>query len=158
MNIKIGAKIKELRKRDNLTQEQLADALGVTNQAVSRWESETGYPDIEYLKPIADYFKVTIDYLFDNVTEEKCNKNQGPLEIQVITVSDFEKMRDVAEKLKNRITVLLKFDEISEETERKCLDFISGVVFAIDGSIEKTAYKTYVLTPNGVTLENKPNI
>ena len=42
MNIKIEAKIKELRKRDDVTQERLAEVLGVTNQAISRWESETG--------------------------------------------------------------------------------------------------------------------
>lgn len=61
MNIKIGAKIKSLRKRDGVTQEKLADALGVTAQAVSKWESEIGYPDLEYLTPIANFFNITID-------------------------------------------------------------------------------------------------
>ena len=66
MNIKIGTRIKELRKRKNVTQEQLADVLGVTNQAVSRWESESGYPDIEYIIPIANFFRVTANYLLDD--------------------------------------------------------------------------------------------
>jgi len=66
MNIKIGDKIRELRKRNNITQEQLAEFLGVTNQAISKWESENGYPDIEYISPIADFFKVTTDYLLDH--------------------------------------------------------------------------------------------
>ena len=66
MKIKIGARVKELRKRHNVTQEQLAEALGVTNQAVSRWESENGYPDIEYIMPIASFFKVTANYLLDD--------------------------------------------------------------------------------------------
>lgn len=74
MNIKIGAKIKALRKRDDITQEQLAEILGVSNQAISRWESETGYPDIEYITPIANFFNVTIDYLFDYDTAEKRRK------------------------------------------------------------------------------------
>ena len=78
MNIKIGKKIKELRNRDGITQERLAEALGVTNQAISRWESETGYPDIEYILPIANFFEVTIDYLFccsaANNTNENCEK------------------------------------------------------------------------------------
>ena len=60
MNLKLGVKIKELRKRDNITQEQLAEALGVTNQAVSKWESENGYPDIEYISPIAQFFNISI--------------------------------------------------------------------------------------------------
>ena len=66
MKIKIGARLKELRKQQNVTQEQLAEALGVTNQAVSRWESESGYPDIEYIIPIASFFKVTANYLLDD--------------------------------------------------------------------------------------------
>jgi len=74
MNIKIGAKIKALRKRDDITQEQLAEALGVTNQAISRWESESGYPDIEYITPIANFFNVTTDYLFDHDVAEKRRK------------------------------------------------------------------------------------
>lgn len=55
-----------MRKRQTVTQEQLAEALGVTNQAISRWESESGYPDIEYIIPIANFFKVTANYLLDD--------------------------------------------------------------------------------------------
>jgi len=71
MNVKIGAKIKALRKRDDVTQEKLAEALGLTSQAISKWESENGYPDIEYITPVANFFNVTIDYLFDHDIEEK---------------------------------------------------------------------------------------
>ncbi|MDR3551546.1 MAG: helix-turn-helix domain-containing protein [Clostridia bacterium] len=74
MNIKIGARIKELRKLQNATQEQLAEALGVTNQAISRWESETGYPDIEYIIPIANFLKVTANYLLDDGSNESLLK------------------------------------------------------------------------------------
>jgi len=74
MNIKIGTKIKALRKRDDITQERLADALGVTSQAISRWESESGYPDIEYITPIANFFNVTTDHLFDHDMAEKRRK------------------------------------------------------------------------------------
>ncbi|MCM1117799.1 MAG: helix-turn-helix domain-containing protein [bacterium] len=64
MQIKLGEKIKELRGRDRRKQEDLAIALGVTNQAVSRWEANGGYPDIELLPAIANYFHITIDELF----------------------------------------------------------------------------------------------
>ncbi len=64
MQIKLGEKIKELRQRDQRKQEDLAVALGVTNQAVSRWEANGGYPDIEMLPAIANYFHITIDELF----------------------------------------------------------------------------------------------
>ncbi|MCL1858760.1 MAG: helix-turn-helix domain-containing protein [Oscillospiraceae bacterium] len=74
MNVKIGEKIKALRKRDDITQERLAEVLCVTNQAVSKWESGNSYPDIEYIAPIANIFNVTIDYLFDHDTAEKRRK------------------------------------------------------------------------------------
>lgn len=76
MNVKIGAKIKELRKRDDVTQERLAEVLGVTSQAVSKWESGSGYPDIEYISPIANFFNVTTDYLFNHDAAEKNRKIQ----------------------------------------------------------------------------------
>lgn len=63
MNIKIGSIIKELRTKNGVTQDILANAIGVTPQAISRWESENGYPDIECLPVIADFFKVSIDEL-----------------------------------------------------------------------------------------------
>lgn len=64
MKITIGQKIRELRRRDGRTQEDLAGALGVTAQAVSRWESGGSYPDMEIVPSIANYFGVSIDVLF----------------------------------------------------------------------------------------------
>lgn len=64
MNIRIGTKIRELRHRDGRRQEDLANALGVTCQAVSRWEANGGYPDMEMIPAIANYFHVSIDELF----------------------------------------------------------------------------------------------
>lgn len=60
---KIGEKIKYLRKKSNMTQEILADYLGITFQAVSRWESGICYPDLELLPSIANIFNVTTDEL-----------------------------------------------------------------------------------------------
>lgn len=64
MKIYLCNKIRELRHRDGRTQEALADALGVTSQAVSRWEANGSYPDMELIPSIANYFGVTIDELF----------------------------------------------------------------------------------------------
>ncbi len=64
MNIKIGEKIKQLRLRDGRRQEDLAASLGISPQAVSRWESGVGYPDMELVPAIANYFHVSIDSLF----------------------------------------------------------------------------------------------
>ena len=73
MQLNLGTKIRELRKRDGRTQDNLAEALGVTAQAVSRWESGGSYPDMEMIPAIANYFNVSIDELFGyhDAREEK---------------------------------------------------------------------------------------
>ena len=64
MQVNLGEKIKQLRKRDGRKQEDLAKALGVTAQAVSRWEANGGYPDMNMIPAIANYFHISIDELF----------------------------------------------------------------------------------------------
>ena len=65
MQIRIGEKIRTLRKQKNLSQETLAAALGVTFQAVSKWESGTTMPDVALIPAIASFFGVSTDELFD---------------------------------------------------------------------------------------------
>lgn len=60
----IGAIIRELRCARNLTQEQLAENLGITAQAISKWENNIGMPDISQVVPIAHFFGVSTDVLF----------------------------------------------------------------------------------------------
>lgn len=64
MQINIGTKIKELRKRIGKTQDNMAEAIGVTAQDISRWETGGAYPDMELIPSIANYFGITIDELF----------------------------------------------------------------------------------------------
>lgn len=64
MQIKLGEQLRELRRRDGRTQEDLAQALDVTPQAVSRWEKGACYPDMALIPAIANYFGVAIDELF----------------------------------------------------------------------------------------------
>lgn len=63
MKIALGENLRSLRNRENITQEQLAEALEVSPQAVSRWENEATFPDISLLPIIANYFNVTTDYI-----------------------------------------------------------------------------------------------
>lgn len=61
----IGTNIYALRKEKKLTQAQLAEKLGVSEQAVSKWENEVSLPDVSLFPSIASLFKVSIDRLFD---------------------------------------------------------------------------------------------
>lgn len=71
MKLSLGDNIRRLRRARDLTQEQLADRLGVTYQSVSRWENSTAYPDIELLPAIGDIFSVSVDELLGVPETEK---------------------------------------------------------------------------------------
>ena len=61
--IKTSETIRTLRKNKNITQEQLAEILGISSAAISKWESGITYPDIQLLPVLARYFHVSIDFL-----------------------------------------------------------------------------------------------
>ena len=61
-----GEKLKKARTEAQLTQEELAEKLFVSRTAISKWESDRGYPNIESLKAIAKFFSVTVDELLSN--------------------------------------------------------------------------------------------
>ena len=71
MSLKIGEKIKLLRKEQDVTQEKLATYLNISYQAISKWENGTAYPDISLLPAIANFFGVTSDELLGLKREEK---------------------------------------------------------------------------------------
>ena len=74
----LGEKIKRLRKENNLSQEQLAEKLNVSRQAISKWEANKAYPDIENLILLRKIFDVTLDDLIideNNIRCEYINKS-----------------------------------------------------------------------------------
>lgn len=73
---KFGKFIKKLRKDNNLTQDELAKKLGVTYQAVSKWENGKSIPDIAILKTISLLFNVNIDELLDGTVKDKKKLNK----------------------------------------------------------------------------------
>ena len=89
----LGRRISELRKKKGITQDQLAEEMGVSSQAVSKWENDISCPDIGLLPQLADYFGVTLDELMRGDREK---------EIQVVPESE----RKDPSKLIMRIKVL----------------------------------------------------
>ena len=71
MNDQLGINIKALRKRKHLTQEQFAERIGVSSQAVSKWETGEATPEVSKLLSLSKLFGVTTDYLLDDESEEK---------------------------------------------------------------------------------------
>ena len=71
MKLTIGENIRNFRRTNDLTQEALADRLGVTYQTISRWENGTTYPDLELLPAISEVLSVTVDELLGMSSIEK---------------------------------------------------------------------------------------
>jgi len=70
--MKFQDKLQALRKQRNISQEKLADVLGISRQAVAKWEVGQSYPDMNNLLSLSDYFKVSIDKLVKDNSDENC--------------------------------------------------------------------------------------
>ena len=80
--MELGKKIKQLRFKAGLTQEQLADKLGIGAQSVSKWENAVAMPDITTLPLLAEIFGVSIDDLFDLTTEQRLNRIENRMDAE----------------------------------------------------------------------------
>ena len=69
----IGEKIKNARTENGLTQEELANKMMVSRQAITKWESDKGIPDVSNLKLLAQLLNVSVDYLLDDGAEIDIN-------------------------------------------------------------------------------------
>ena len=86
----IGQKIKELRRKNNMTQERLAELLSISSQAVSRWETDAAMPDISLLIPIANLFGITTDELLGRESGKKAGVLQRFLRNVTFPITTFE--------------------------------------------------------------------
>ncbi len=90
--IKIGKKIKEARKRNNITQEELALAIGVSDKSISAYESERISPPIKVLEKIAEKTRSPLTYFFEESIESSVLAKLNSLE------KDFEEIRKLLKK------------------------------------------------------------
>lgn len=80
--MELGKKIRQLRFKAGLTQEQLAEKLGIGAQSVSKWENAVAMPDITTLPLLAEIFGISIDDLFDLSTEQRFNRIENRMDIE----------------------------------------------------------------------------
>ncbi|KAF1297498.1 hypothetical protein BAU15_07220 [Enterococcus sp. JM4C] len=73
--MKIGNRIKTERKKRNISQQQLADYLNISRQAVSRWENDISLPDLNTLFLIAKYFDLTLDHFTEDSSIERSEES-----------------------------------------------------------------------------------
>ena len=134
MEINLKEKLRSLRQQKNITQEALANHLGITPQSVGKWERGEGFPDITLLPKIAFYFDVTIDELLcvDQVRVEEAiseyerqskicyqnGDNQKNLEIWEKAYSEFPKDCRVIEGLMHAINRDAVYPCPKEKAER----------------------------------------
>ena len=115
----IGRNIADLRKSESMTQEQLAEILGVSTQTISKWENGLTLPDIMLLPVIAECFHISIDELY---TGKNPNGNQNSINYD-----------DIPE---------IFYNTIIELTQRGCVDGVNGKDIDID--VEKKRMKDYL--------------
>lgn len=100
----IGEKIYKLRSDKGISQETMAFDLGVSRQAVSKWETDQSLPDLDKIKLLSDYFEVSIDYLVKEIEIEKVNQT-----IETIPVSEEETNKKYdSNKIKRIVRIMLK--------------------------------------------------
>ena len=88
----IGNKLNRARTKANLTQEQVADALGVSRQTISNWENEKTYPDIKSVVTLSDLYGVSLDYLLKDKEEMSMSNYLDFLEESTNTVKSRNKL------------------------------------------------------------------
>ena len=142
MDFNIGAKIKTMRLAASMTQEQLAGRLGVSAQAVSKWESGTNMPDIQILPELSVIFGVSIDSLFDMTDESKMERLENMIDsVRFLSDEDFRSaenyLKDCMSKknLEGEATLLLamlynkradEYHELASPLARKALELLPG--------------------------------
>lgn len=114
MKLQIGEKLKELRYRDGVTQDKLAQILGVSGQSVSRWELGVCYPDLELLPVIANYFNITLD---DLVGMNRIRSEEVRIGIftQALDYERQERWDEAVEVLRNALKTFPADDELETE-------------------------------------------
>ena len=105
---KIGKFILKLRKEKNMTQQELADKIGVTDRAISKWENGRGMPDLSLMKPLCDELGITINELIsgENLDKKEYKEKSEENIINTISYSD-NKIKKTKTLFKAIVSILI---------------------------------------------------
>ena len=112
MKLSIGENIRSCRRKMNLTQEQLAERLGVSFQSVSRWENDLTYPDMELLPALMEIFGITADELL-GISEAK---KEQEVENIVRELVELSKQKDAPTERINELIRAIRRDHLNGYT------------------------------------------
>ena len=135
--MKLNDKIYELRKKEGLSQEALAEKLGVSRQSVSKWETGEATPEVGKLLALSKLFGVTTDYLLDDEAEEEKEAEMPSSSFEVTSVNEAptKKSKNSARKLLIALLICILL----------CI-FVLPLVMAILG------YSIFQMSPNVETI------
>ncbi len=142
MNHNIGANIRTYRKNKGFTQEELAGLLGVTSQAVSRWESEAGFPDLGLIIPIAQVLGITTDTLLGY---DKANQDDA------ITKRIFDELATMSDESDRWGNALKRCDFLCEETTKHPTNYAVQVEY-----VQQVAHLSMLVDLEGF-LKDQPD-
>lgn len=129
----IGNFLKELRKEKGITQEQLAEIMGVAGRTVSRWETASNMPDLSLLLQLAEFYKVDVGELLDGKRKEKTSDNEDKELLNKI--SDYnetkqKKFANICNKVLLITFVLLALTLIAQLIMYGNLKYVIGEIIA----------------------------
>ncbi|MBQ7292668.1 MAG: helix-turn-helix transcriptional regulator [Clostridia bacterium] len=122
----IGSNIAKFRKEKGLTQNELGERLGVTNQAISKWETETSMPDVMLLPEIAKALGVSLEMLYSDEEDTKITVAQDLKDKRIVKISVDEDDAKVVVRLPISALDLIK-DESGIGGFDKLLKMLNGV-------------------------------
>lgn len=140
MNSNLGLNIKEFRKKKGYTQEELAGMIGVTPQAVSRWESETGLPDVTMIVPIAQALNITTDVLLGNNSESLDDNIAAEIREKLYEMNDISWPAG---------TALKKTEYLATEVNKNPMNFEVGIMY-----VQQVAGLSYYIDCEGLLSDD----
>lgn len=158
----ISMRIRELRKQAKLSQEMMAEKIGVSRQAITKWETGLGVPDIENLVAIADLFKLSLDelmgrdiehetlakdYLYESVTEYDIDGKKN-FDISFMGANKLKLYAYEGEKVK----VILLSDTISD-IQNELKTKIDDIKWKIDIDIKRVGNLSETVAKNELTIK-----